>query len=121
MKPSGIQLDELLEKLIQAESSGRLNPPDGDNGKSRGILQIQEPTWNRYANGVPWDEAYNPEVSHQIGRKMLEEMNNADPTSSIQRLAFNYNVGHQPSKGANLSSYFKKHPNKTYREIGGYK
>ena len=33
-------LDELIEKIWLVESSGRLNPPDGDGGKAGGPLQI---------------------------------------------------------------------------------
>jgi len=33
-------LDELLDKIWQVESSGRLDPPDGDGGRAVGALQI---------------------------------------------------------------------------------
>jgi hypothetical protein len=35
-------LDDLIERIWQQESSGRLNPPDGDDGKAVGPLQIHQ-------------------------------------------------------------------------------
>jgi len=35
-------LDELVDKIWQQESSGRLNPPDGDNGRAIGPFQIHQ-------------------------------------------------------------------------------
>jgi len=38
-------LDKLFYAIWMVESSGRLNPPDGDNGKSIGPFQITESYW----------------------------------------------------------------------------
>lgn len=41
-RPPDYWLDELIEKIWQVESSGRLNPPDGDSGEAAGPLQIHK-------------------------------------------------------------------------------
>jgi hypothetical protein len=50
----GSDLDRLLHAIHMVEASGRLNPPDGDGGKSIGPLQIQRAYW---ADAVQYDKA----------------------------------------------------------------
>jgi hypothetical protein len=42
---------ELLLKVMECESHGNPNTV-GDGGRSRGIFQIQKPTWDRFTKGM---------------------------------------------------------------------
>lgn len=49
-KENGVD-HELLLKVMECESHGNPNTV-GDGGRSRGIFQIQKPTWDRFTKGM---------------------------------------------------------------------
>ncbi|HIJ67259.1 MAG TPA: hypothetical protein HPP51_03120 [Planctomycetes bacterium] len=65
-------LDELIEKIHQVEASGRLNPPDGDGGKSAGPLQLHEcvvDDVNRYrGTDFAYEDRRDPEKARRIAK-----------------------------------------------------
>jgi soluble lytic murein transglycosylase-like protein len=108
------ELDALQQKLIMAESS---NNPDaiGDHGKSRGLMQIQKATWKVYSK-EPWDKAFDPNINHQVGRHILEDINDSyGDKATEKKIAYTYNTGRYCF--GDEPCWPKKHPNKIYREI----
>lgn len=108
------ELDALQLKIIMAESSNNPNAI-GDNGKARGLMQIQKYTWSRFTDW-PWQDAFDPEKNVQVGRAILEDWNNRlGRFADEKHLVYGYNTG-RLRFGA-LPDWTKKHPNKIYREI----
>lgn len=111
---SGAALDALLPKIVAAESSGFARAI-GDNGKARGLMQIQRPTWERFS-GYSWEEAFDPGKNLQVGRRILEDLNDRlGKDATAARIVFAYNTG-KIRHGA-LPAWTKRHPNKIYRRI----
>ena len=125
---ASVDLDALVPKIIMAESSGDADAI-GDNGKARGLMQIQEATWKRYSS-FPWADAFNPEKNVQVGRKILEDINNTyqyhcsgspfiyaceSYEADAAHIIYSYNTGRYCY--GPLPLWTKNHPNKIYREI----
>jgi hypothetical protein len=114
---TGAQLDALCPVIEAAESSN--NPHDvGDHGKARGLMQIQKATWESITSW-PWDDAFDGSKNVQVGRQVIERINEAylargiDPDKA--HVVYSYNTGRY-AWGA-LPAWTKNHPNKIYREI----
>lgn len=120
---TSLELDALVPVIVQAESSGR---PDavGDGGKARGLMQIQEATWKSMSK-YPWDDAFDPNKNVQVGRAILEKINQSYMdflTVSIrgvyadkQHILYTYNCGKY--RFGELPKWTKNHPNRIYRRI----
>lgn len=114
MRPTGEQIDKLMTRLIQAESSGN-EKAVGDNGKARGLMQIQEPAWKEVSD-EPYDNAFLGDHNVQAGRAILERIAERYGNSgSIPKIAYTYNTGRYAQ--SSLPSWTQKHPNKIYRDI----
>ena len=114
---SGEEIDLLIPTIIMAESSG--NPMSvGDNGKSRGLMQIQKSTWKAMSD-LPWDAAFDEGSNVQVGRKILEKINEVYLAHGVEadkaHLIYTYNVGRYC--WGKLPKWTKNHPNLVYREI----
>lgn len=110
------QLDCLVLKIIQAESSGNPNAI-GENGE-RGLMQIEKSTWMEYSD-YGWNEAFDPAKNVQVGRHILEDINEVYTQSkcvSIARIVYTYNTGIFCFR-KHLPRWTKNHPNRIYREI----
>ncbi len=115
---TGPELDQLVPKIIMAESSG--NPDAVGPGGERGLMQISWNTWKRFSM-YDFDFAFDPEKNVQIGRRELENINEmylrfGGFQPSAARLLYTYNTGRLCFK-KHLPRWTKHHPNKIYREI----
>lgn len=110
---SGAGLDSLTQTIIQAESSG--NPlAIGPTGE-RGLMQISEATWEAVSRW-PWRDAFDPEKNVQVGRQILEVINqNYDERATCARIVYTYNTGRYCFR--TIPAWTRKHPNKIYRRI----
>lgn len=112
---SGAELDALVPIIVQAESSG--DPKTVGKGGERGLMQISHTTWRLYS-ALPWSDAFIPEKNVQVGREILEDINNwykPDGLDDAKHICYTYNCGlhlygPMPWKA-------KHHPNKIYRAI----
>lgn len=73
----GIEVDEILFKIIECESGGNPNAwnKDDPNDGSKGILQFQEPTFQRFCvkkYGLE-NDIWSPEIQIKCAEKMLDE------------------------------------------------
>lgn len=119
------ELPALAQKIILAESSG--NPRAiGDNGKSRGLMQIQEDTWRRHTT-TSWSRAFEPALNYKVGMAELERIVKVYRARGIEPSAayvvWAYNTGSfikrslpKTLKGE-LHPWTWNHPNLTYRAI----
>lgn len=110
---SGNALDELMVRIIAAESSGRADAT-GEGGE-RGLMQIGRATWERFS-AYPWSDAYDAEKNVQVGRMIIEHiaMRYGDDATPA-RIVFTYNTGRY-ARGK-LPAWTKAHPNLIYREV----
>ena len=109
------QIPELVQTIVRAESSGR---PwvTGDNGKARGLMQIQRGTWEQHTK-KPWSRAFDARTTLTVGEKhgryiIRRHGKKATPA----RVLFIYNTGRFLKIGR-LPRWTRKHPNKIYRAI----
>lgn len=114
---TGEELDLLTCKIIQAESSGHAGII-GDEGRARGLGQIQKSAWKRLS-GYPWADAFNPEKNRQVTRKLVEEIAThyelIGLTATAKKVIFTYNTGRYEI--GSLPRWTKRHPNDIYRKI----
>lgn len=121
-----VDVNALAQKIIQAESSG--NPKAvGDNGKSRGLMQIQEATWKRHTT-EPYSKAFDPELNVKVGKMELQRIIKAYRAKGIEPseayVTWAYNTGSLIKKSLpkfDKQGRFHKwtwlHPNAVYRQI----
>lgn len=87
-------MDDFFDALWQVESSRRLTPPDGDDGRSIGPYQIQYPYWKD--SGVPGDyyDCRGKEYSERVMLKYWARWcNDALGSGDWQTLAMIHNGG----------------------------
>ena len=111
---SSQELDRLIEKIIAAESSGR---PwlAGDQGRSRGLMQIQRANWQKFTS-ESWDRAFEPALNRAVGASIVKDIAKKYGTRANQALiVYTYNTG-KFCKGE-LPDWTKRHPNNVYRGI----
>lgn len=123
---AAIDLNLLAEKIVAAESSG--NPRAiGDGGKSRGLMQIQEPTWKRHTS-LSFDKAFDPELNKRVGTAILEgivkEYRRRGVEPSAAYVVWTYNTGSfvkrslpKLNKQGKPHPWTINHPNLVYRSI----
>jgi hypothetical protein len=107
--------ERLINALVMVESSGRLNPPDGDRGKAVGPLQIHAilvRDVNRFA-GTRYThaQARNPAIARQICRLYLNhyatpEKLGFQPTD--EHFARIWNGGPRGWRSRSTINYWKK-------------
>ena len=111
---TGAELDRLVPVIIAAESSGNPNAV-GDGGRSRGLMQIQKATWRSFSK-YPWDDAFDPEKNVQVGRRILEAINESyGDRATRARIVYTYNTGRYCF--GDLPPWTKRHPNDVYRRV----
>lgn len=117
-KVTPADLDRLVPLIIAAESSG--NPKAvGDNGKARGLMQIQRATWETFS-GYPWSDAFDEGKNVQVGRKILEKIaetyeKRMGDRATPAHIVYTYNTGRYAF--GPLPNWTKKHPNDIYRRL----
>ncbi len=111
-----MSVDAIVNIIIQAESSR--NPlAVGDNGKSRGLMQISEGTWHRFAGYEDWDNAFNPKRNVAVGTKIVKSIiNQYQGKATISKVIFTYNSGIY-IKHSLPAKWSVRHPNKIYRQV----
>lgn len=108
------EIPGLVNIIIKAESSGRPHAI-GDKGRSRGLMQIQKPTWRRYT-GLSFDRAFDADLNRKIGEKHVRSIIERYGRKASRALViYTYNTG-KFCKGK-LPAWTKKHPNDTYRRV----
>ena len=113
---TGAELDALVPKIIQAESSGRTWAV-GDGGHSRGLMQVSKETWKAYSN-YSWEEAFDGDKNVQVGRAILEDINEKyGNRATVKLVIFSYNTGRFVKDESDLPAWTLKHPNRIYRRI----
>lgn len=113
---AAVNVPVLMDKIIAAESSGRANAI-GDNGKARGLCQIQKATWQRFSV-APWDKAFDPATNRAVGERIVRDLEKRyGPRATEALIVYSYNTGRFVKSGQSLPAWTKKHPNRVYREI----
>ena len=107
------EIDDLVPIIVQTESSGDPGAL-GDQGKARGLMQIQETTWVRLSEW-PWSDAFDPEKNLMVGRKRLEEISEKWNTTDPAVLAWHWNCG--DNSKLTFDRWKKTQKNKTYRSL----
>jgi soluble lytic murein transglycosylase-like protein len=133
-------IDELLPKIIKAESSGN---PSASDGKSYGLMGISECVLKDFNNRIPnkkyfeicensrasfshWEaekeDLFNPEINKYIGTWYLHWIQEQLPPKykdSQAHLVFAYNFGIGKLKTYNylIPLWTLKHKNKIYKTI----
>lgn len=114
-KAYALDVNYIANKIIMAESSG--NPlAVGDNGASRGLMQISKGKWQTYTK-ESWERAFNAEINKQVGTSILRDIIRKYGTkATLSKVIFTYNSGIyiKHSLPAKWSIY---HPNKIYRSL----
>jgi hypothetical protein len=111
---SSQELDRLIETIILAESSGR---PwlAGDQGRSRGLMQIQKANWQKYTS-ESWDRAFEPALNKAVGTSIVKDIAiKYGARANRALIVYTYNTG-KFCKGE-LPDWTKRHPNDIYRGI----
>jgi len=97
----------LLDAMTLVESGGRLNPPDGDNGRSIGPLQIQRAYWQDANMPAGWYEdcrdatyarcvveaywrRYEPAALARLDYQTLARVHNGGPRGASKRATLGY-------------------------------
>jgi hypothetical protein len=105
--------EQFYHALLQVESSGNLNPPDGDNGKAIGPFQIWEVYWKD--SGI--SNAYQDVRKIDIAKKCVEgymsryaktHWSNSMSISDIEICARIHNGGPNGYKNSNTLGYWNK-------------
>jgi len=88
-------LELAIAAIFTVESANQPNPPPGDNGKSHGIGQIQQPVLDdvnlRYGTHYTIRDCYNPRKARNIARKYLTMWCGED--ASLQNYVRTWNGG----------------------------
>lgn len=106
-------LDFTVNKIIMAESSGRASAI-GDEGKARGLMQLQYNTWKRFTKR-PFSDAFIPEVNRQVGSARVSEIMEKYNTQNPAYIAYRYNCGDYTK--LSFERWKLKQPNKVYRSL----
>lgn len=108
-------LDDLQVKIIMAESSG--NPHAVGRSGERGLMQIKKVTWKQFCK-FEWDDAFDRERNAQVGRRILNRINEYYGNRSTPALiVYSYNTGRFVKEGYEIPRWTANHQNRIYREI----
>lgn len=112
--------DTLIRAIHQVESSGQMNPPDGDGGASIGPLQIQEAYWKDATDfdksiGGTYQDCRRLEYAERVVRAYWARYGGKNPTD--EKLARIHNGGPRGDRKASTVEYWGK----VRAEMGGGK
>lgn len=114
------------DRIVMAESSGNPNA-QGDGGKSRGLMQLTQGTWEMNTT-APWSRAFEPALNRQIGEKEIRRIVNIYRSRGIEpsaaHVAWTYNTGSfikrsipRTDRHGKPHPWTVSHPNRIYRSI----
>lgn len=110
------EIPRLINLIVQAESSGRPHIV-GDEGRARGLMQIQKATWQEYTR-ISWDRAFDADWNLKIGEAHVRSIiKRYGRRASYALVIYTYNTGKFIKPGRKLPTWTKKHKNKIYRSV----
>lgn len=101
----------LMQAIHQVESSGSLNPPDGDGGNSIGPMQISRAYWKDATDhdktiGGVYEDCRKLEYSERVVRAYWDRYGGKNPTD--EKLARIHNGGPNGHKKQATVGYWNK-------------